>query len=159
MKNRMIDRHSTIPMKVDAGAIWNRVPEKDTNGKTLERELIFDFDMNDYDDVRTCCLGKKVCVKCWKLLITAVEVIENALSEDFGFNQLMFVFSGGRGLHIWVCDKRARELKDSVRKGLVDYLELVTGNVKAESLLAEKVVSYVENNNTWKAKLSGNETR
>lgn len=71
----------------------------------------------------------------------------------------MFVFSGGRGLHIWVCDKRARELKDSVRKGLVDYLELVTGNVKAESLLAEKVVSYVENNNAWKMKLSGNESR
>ena len=34
----------------------------------------------------------------------------------------MFVFSGGRGLHIWVCDKRAMELKDSVRKALVDYL-------------------------------------
>lgn len=67
-------------MKVDAGAIWNRVPEKDTNGRTLERELIFDFDMNDYDDVRTCCSGKRVCVRCWKLLITAVEVIENALS-------------------------------------------------------------------------------
>lgn len=143
MKKRMIDRHATIPRKVDAGAIWNRVPEKDTNGKTLERELIFDFDMNDYDDVRTCCSGKKVCIKCWKLLIIAVEVIENALAEDFGFNQLMFVFSGGRGLHIWVCDKRARELKDTVRKGLVDYLELVTGNVKAESLLAERVVSYV----------------
>lgn len=64
----------------------------------------------------------------------------------------MFVFSGGRGLHIWVNDKRARELKDSVRKGLVDYLELVTGNVKADSLLAEKVVGLVDSNLAWKAK-------
>ncbi len=55
----------------------------------------------------------------------------------------MYVFSGGRGLHIWVCDKKARMLKDSVRKGLVDYLELVTGNVKAESLLAERVIGNV----------------
>jgi DNA primase small subunit len=108
--------------------------------------------MNDYDDVRTCCEGKKVCTKCWKLLIIAVEIIEKALSEDFGFEQLMFVFSGGRGLHIWVNDKRARELKDSVRKGLVDYLELVTGNVKADSLLAEKVVGLVDNNFAWRTK-------
>lgn len=152
MKKRMIDRHSKVPLKVDAGAIWNRTPEKESNAKTMERELIFDFDMNDYDDVRTCCEGKKVCTKCWKLLITAVEIIEKALAEDFGFEQLMFVFSGGRGLHIWVNDKRARELKDSVRKGLVDYLELVTGNVKADSLLAEKVVGLVDSNLKWKAK-------
>lgn len=109
--------------------------------------------MNDYDDVRTCCSGKKVCTKCWKLLITAVEIIEAALAEDFGFEQLMFVFSGGRGLHIWVNDKGARELKDSVRKGLVDYLELVTGNVKADSLLAEKVVGMVDSSGYWRGKV------
>lgn len=64
----------------------------------------------------------------------------------------MYVFSGGRGLHIWVCDKRAREMKDSVRKAIVDYLELVTGNEKAASLLSEKVISKVDDNKTWKAK-------
>jgi DNA primase small subunit len=79
MKNRMISRFSKIPLKVDAGAIWNKIPEKDSNGHTLERELVFDFDMNDYDDVRTCCSGKNICVKCWKLIIVAVEVIEKAL--------------------------------------------------------------------------------
>ena len=92
--------------------------------------------MNDYDDVRTCCVGKRVCVKCWKLLVIAVEIIEMILAEDFDFHKLMYVFSGGRGLHIWVCDKRARKLTDFVRKGIVDYLELVTGNEKAASLLA-----------------------
>lgn len=45
-----------------------------------------------------------------------------------------------------------------MRKGLVDYLELVTGNVKAESLLSERVVSFIENNLAWKTKLSGNES-
>lgn len=43
----------------------------------------------------------------------------------------MYVFSGGRGVHIWVCDERARKLKDPIRRSLVDYLELVTGNDKA----------------------------
>lgn len=72
MKNRMIDPRMNTPRKVDAGAIWNRIPEKESTAKTVEREFIFDFDMNDYDDVRTCCEGKKVCVRCWKLLVIAV---------------------------------------------------------------------------------------
>ncbi len=63
----------------------------------------------------------------------------------------MYVFSGGRGLHIWVCDRRARELKDSVRKAIVDYLELVTGNDKAASLLAERVIHAVDGN-IWRNK-------
>jgi DNA primase catalytic subunit len=71
----------------------------------------------------------------------------------------MYVFSGGRGLHIWVCDKRARELKDSVRKSIVDYLELVTGNDKAASLLSEKVVSNVEDNRWWRGKLKDNASK
>ena len=110
--------------------------------------------MNDYDDIRTCCTGKTVCVKCWKLLTVAVEILEKALYEDFGFEKLMCVFSGGRGLHIWVCDKRARQLKDPVRKAIVDYMELVTGNDKASSLLAERVVSKVEHNGFWAGKVA-----
>ena len=70
----------------------------------------------------------------------------------------MYVFSGGRGLHIWVCDSRARQLKDQIRKSVVDYLELVTGNEKAASLLAERVIDKVDDNNCWKHKL-GNATR
>ena len=130
-------------MKVDAGAIWNQTPEKDSKGKTVEREFIFDFDMNDYDDVRTCCSGKKVCLKCWKMLIIATEILELTLTEDFDFHKIMYVFSGGRGLHIWVCDKRARELKDPVRRSMVDYLELVTGNDKAASLCADRVIDEI----------------
>ena len=155
MKERMIDRRSNVPLKVDAGTIWNNTPRKNGPSETvtMERELIFDFDMNDYDDVRTCCVGKTVCVKCWKLLVIAVEIMESALREDFGFTKFMYVFSGGRGLHIWVCDKRAREMKDIVRKGLVDYLELVHGNNKADSLLAENVVKETEEIKNLKYKL------
>ena len=64
----------------------------------------------------------------------------------------MYVFSGGRGLHIWVCDKKAREMKDSLRKAVVDYLELVTGNEKATSLLSDHVISKLDDNTIWKTK-------
>lgn len=78
--------------------------------------------MNDYDDVRTCCQGKTTCVRCWKLLLVAIEIVSECLTQDFGFNTFMYVFSGGRGIHIWVCDERARMMSDSLRKSIVDYL-------------------------------------
>ena len=78
--------------------------------------------MNDYDDVRTCCTGKKTCVDCWKFMLVAKDVITTTLSEDFGFNKFMYVFSGGRGMHIWVCDEEARKMPDTLRKSIIDYL-------------------------------------
>ena len=59
----------------------------------------------------------------------------------------MYVFSGGRGLHVWVCDPRARKLADNVRKSLVDYLQVVTGNDKAASLLAVNTISQLKDIN------------
>lgn len=55
-------------------------------------------------------------------MTNAMMIMKYILEERFGFKQLLFVFSGRRGIHIWVCDKRARQLTDSQRKAIVDYI-------------------------------------
>jgi DNA primase small subunit len=60
----------------------------------------------------------------------AIKVVDVALREDFGFKHIMWVYSGRRGAHAWVCDKRAREMDDSKRRAVAGYLELLRGGDK-----------------------------
>lgn len=94
-----------------------------------QRELVFDIDINDYDDIRTCCKEKNICDKCWRYMSIGVRFLYETLTVDFSFNNLLFVFSGRRGIHCWVCDTGARRLPQEARLAIVEYLTLVTGNV------------------------------
>eukprot|EP00835_Amoeboradix_gromovi_P004083 NODE_299_length_11430_cov_0.261054.p4 type:complete len:371 gc:universal NODE_299_length_11430_cov_0.261054:9647-10759(+) len=117
------------PIKIDIGAVYNDQPKNKKMQKLIakEKELVFDLDLSDYDEVRTCCIGATCCNICWEYIRIALKVIKTGLENDFGLRNLLFVYSGRRGVHIWVCDKRARLLSDHVRSAVMNYFSVVQG--------------------------------
>ena len=93
----------------------------------LQRELVFDIDMTDYDEIRTCCSGKGICKRCWGFIAAAVKVLDNALRDQFGYNKILWVYSGRRGIHCWVSDDEAMNLTDEQRKSILGWLEVIKG--------------------------------
>ncbi|VDP05657.1 unnamed protein product [Soboliphyme baturini] len=99
---------SVNPSKIDIGAVFNG---KVTSFQADERELVFDIDLTDYDDILY-----------YVLCIIALHM----LSEDFGFQERLWVFSGRRGVHCWVTDRNARRLNEAGRSAIADYLTVVS---------------------------------
>jgi DNA primase small subunit len=137
------DFHTSLvercPFKIDIGAVFNFPPSSHlTAEKTafvpLEKEMVFDIDMTDYDDVRTCCGGAKVCERCWQFMVVATKIMYDNLTEDFGFKCLLWVFSGRRGIHCWVSDEEARTMTNEQRAAVTEYCNMGVGNELAGRL-------------------------
>ncbi|KAJ3111296.1 primase, DNA, polypeptide 1 (49kDa) [Physocladia obscura] len=136
LKHRILELK---PVKIDIGAVYNAKPKEkksiqEGRFNALERELVFDIDMTDYDPIR----GADICLKCWDFMTVSIKILDRALeaeknkkdfhrAEDFGFKHRLWVYSGRRGVHCWVCDDRARKLNVEARRAIVSYLEVVKG--------------------------------
>jgi len=118
------------PYKIDLGAIYNAEPKKKAscvNFMAEEKELVFDIDITDYDDVRSCCSGGAVCNTCWPLMTCAIKVLSKVLEEQFGFRNKLWVFSGRRGIHCWVCDPKTQAFPGRIRSAIIHMLHTYTG--------------------------------
>eukprot|EP00798_Chlamydomonas_sp_ICE-L_P015169 gene15169-21241_t len=97
------------PAKIDIGPVYTSNPQERLKFgaafQPVERELVFDIDLTDYDDI-----------------------IDRGLREDFGFQNILWVYSGRRGIHCWVCDPSARKLTDEQRASVVNYFAVYKGH-------------------------------
>jgi len=138
-KQTLVDR---VPYKIDIGAVYNIAPDRHNASDKkafvpMQKEMVFDIDMNDYDDVRTCCQGANVCERCFKYLKIAMKIISDILKDDFDFTNLLWVFSGRRGIHAWVCDDEARSMTNEMRSAVISYCNIGVGNENANRLVLD----------------------
>jgi len=115
------------PKVIGIGIIWPYLPDfhgdcekitfsdvDEIEGKRfLEREVILDVDMNDYENVRIgtvceCGSERKCCNTCWIIFIRniAFPYVKYVLEDLWQFKKILRVFSGRRGIHIHIQDQR-----------------------------------------------------
>ena len=122
-----------LPSRFEIGPVYSTNPRDKKNLrrgaalKPLAKEVVLDIDMTDYDTIRTCCEGASICSKCWAWMRVAIRVLDKALREDFGWRHILWVYSGRRGVHAWICDRSARQLDDRARAAVATYLECIKG--------------------------------
>ncbi|KAI4106277.1 MAG: hypothetical protein L6R37_002259 [Teloschistes peruensis] len=125
------------PSRFEIGPVYTTNPRdrktlrKSTAFRPLAKELVFDIDLTDYDEIRTCCDKANICRKCWSFVTMAIKVVDIALRDDFGFDHIMWVYSGRRGAHAWISDKRARNMDDQKRRAVAGYLEVIKGGAQS----------------------------
>lgn len=114
------------PERMEIGPVYDHdLSERRTANLLPEhRELVFDIDADDFKSIKCCCGDSEICPKCWPYMSCALDCLTKALAENFGFHCVLPVFSGRRGIHIWVCDERARALTGHVRECIVKYLNI-----------------------------------
>lgn len=124
-----------LPSRFEIGPVYSLDPRDRRSNprsfKPVTKELCFDIDLTDYDDVRTCCAKAQICRRCWTFITNAIRVVDIALRDDFGFRHILWIYSGRRGAHAWVCDRKARNLDDGKRRAIAGYLEVVRGGAQA----------------------------
>ncbi|RYP79012.1 hypothetical protein DL770_006757 [Monosporascus sp. CRB-9-2] len=126
-----------MPTRFEIGPVYSTNPRdrktlrNSSAFRPVSKELCFDIDLTDYDDVRTCCDKANICGRCWAFITMAIQVVDAALRDDFGFRHVLWVYSGRRGAHAWVCDGKARSLDDQKRRAIAGYLDVVRGGAQA----------------------------
>ncbi|WP_435364191.1 DNA primase small subunit PriS [Haloarchaeobius sp. DYHT-AS-18] len=99
-------------------------------------DLVFDLDADHLPgvDPETDSYGEML-ETCKGALFRLLDLLE----DDFGFDDLTVVFSGGRGYHVHVRDEGVKELGRGHRREIVDYV--LASDVDFDTLLQHEAVA------------------
>ncbi|KAG9390054.1 DNA primase small subunit PRIM1 [Carpediemonas membranifera] len=135
------------PTRLEIGAVYTKTPTKGelTKLEVDNKDLIFDIDLTDYDRFRHCCQGKKICRRCWEYMKIGADITKKAMEEFFDFKHMLLVFSGRRGIHVWVSDFEARLFTAQERGAVVRLLSYERDGNKPATTLPIAIREYALN--------------
>ncbi len=126
------------PVRIEIGPTHpNSDTRVDASKRHLMRQLVFDIDLEDVDEdhpdgyIRNCrCRGKKmVCgAGCWFHMKVGVKILTYILRTTHGYKHILPVYSGRRGVHVWVMDQSTLHLTSEDRAAIVDGIVRKHGN-------------------------------
>ena len=120
--SKLVTKHKTG--KLNVGAVYDRsVSERRRMApmKPVAREFVIDVDLDDYGNVDKHDL--EGCDRYWPVVAIGLTAVRRILEWTFGFRHFLLVYSGRRGGHLWVLDRRAREMDNEHRGALVSFLQ------------------------------------
>ena len=90
--------------------------------RALGKQLPFDLDLTDLAFLKIDKSNQAANDRYVRLVFGQVHILRAILHEVFGFEHFLPVYSGRRGAHLWVLDKRADELTDEARKAVASMI-------------------------------------
>lgn len=121
---RLVTRSGTG--KLNVGAVYGcsvaqRKRRQAAGMHPVQREFVVDIDLDDYGDVGKDDL--EGCDRHWPVVAIGLTAVRKVLETAFGFRHFLVVYSGRRGGHLWVCDRRARVMDNEKRASVVAFLQ------------------------------------
>ena len=102
-------------VRIHIGALYeiNALPKKN---------IVFDIDITDFKFRKCCSSFPKLCEKCILIIKLDALILNILLKKILGYSDVRFFFSGMKGIHCWVFDKKSLELDLDTRKKVIDLI-------------------------------------
>lgn len=106
-------------------------------------EFCVDIDVTDVPWLHLDKGDQAGCDDAWPRVMRDLEQIGMILHESFGFEHMVSFYSGRRGAHIWVLDRRAFDMSGEVRDSVARYLEHSTWKERIDESI-HRVLKHTE---------------
>jgi DNA primase catalytic subunit len=125
--NTSLPIQTTIPLIVKEGSLYseNTLMDKFEVSRTI-KEFPIDIDLTDYKRICSCGANKTVCETCWLHLEGTALILNDILINRYGVDpkNIMWVFSGAKGIHCFVNDVNMIKMNDIQRMNIYDDIAI-----------------------------------
>jgi DNA primase small subunit len=113
-------------MNIHFGSMLIKNEKHNLKMQHLYKELVFDIDITDYIRFCECKDMKKICQVCWLHMEGSYLILNHFLLEICGYRKenLLWVFSGMKGIHCLVNDQKAIKLSNNERMNLFHFINI-----------------------------------